>query len=116
MAESKYIELTVDSVDSYQDNDDVFYIHPARLSSLQYVKDTQFSSAIVKNSQIVNLTSMNLVYLLKTLKVGATVDVIVHQPITVMQEYDAKQIEANARLAGFDDINITPFEYVDPKT
>jgi hypothetical protein len=36
----------------------------------------------------------------------ATVTVEIDQPIGVMQEYDAKQVEANAKLAGFDDIKI----------
>lgn len=112
----RHIELSVDSIDSYLDKSDVFYIHPGRISALQFVKEGQFASSIIKNTQIDVLTAMNLSHLLKTLKVGATVEVIIDQPITVMQEYDAKQVEANARLAGFDQIETTKFEYTDPKT
>ncbi len=31
---------------------------------------------------------------------------IIYQPISIMQEYDAKEIEANALYAGFIDIKI----------
>ena len=33
-----------------------------------------------------------------------------------MQEYDAKQVEANARLAGFTDIGVNSTSYTDPKS
>ena len=33
-----------------------------------------------------------------------------------MQEYDAKQVEANARLAGFNDIQMNSTSYTDPKS
>ena len=33
-----------------------------------------------------------------------------------MQEYDAKQVEANARLAGFNDISLNSTSYIDPKS
>ena len=33
-----------------------------------------------------------------------------------MQDYDVKQVEANARLAGFDDISVSETTFVEPKS
>ena len=38
---------------------------------------------------------------------------IIYQLISIMQEYDAKEIEANALYAGFIDIKINDITYVD---
>lgn len=110
------LELIVDSNDLYLDSTNVFYMHPQRLATLQCVENNQFSSATIKNSSIEHLSSINFSYILKKLKVQAVCEIIIHQPITVMQEYDAKQVEANAKLAGFSNIETTQVETVDPKT
>lgn len=110
------LELIVDSEDTYTDLDNVFYINPNRLPLVRCLSDGQFISCTIKNSPIDNLTSMNFSYILRKLKPNATCEVIIYQPISVMQDYDAKQVEANAKLAGFADFEINQFEYVDSKT
>ena len=50
------------------------------------------------------------------MKVGGQVEIIVYQPVAVMQFYDAKQLEANALLAGFADDKINDTTYVDYKS
>ena len=50
------------------------------------------------------------------MKVGGQVEIIVYQPVAVMQFYDAKQLEANALLAGFAGVKINDITYVDYKT
>ena len=105
-------ELAIDSEDTYLDQPNVFYIHPGRLSTVRCVANNQFSSATIKNSPVNSLTSLNLVAVLEKMKQNAPLEVYIDQPITVMQEYDAKQVEANLKLAGFDEISINSGDYV----
>lgn len=104
------LTLVIDSNDVYQQDLSVFYIHPARLSHISYLTDKIFDEVVVKNSSVENLSSMNLNYVLKKMKVDAPLEIIVYQPLSVMQSYDAKQIEANAKLAGYDKIETTEVE------
>ena len=110
------LELIVDSEDTYQEVDTVFYIHPNRLSLIRCARDNQFVSCTIKNSSVESLSSMNFSYILRKLRTDAVCEVIIYQPITVMQEYDAKQVEANAKLAGFVNFEINSFDFVDSKT
>lgn len=110
------LELVIDTEDIYRENTNIFYIHPARICMLQYVGDKTFDSATVKNTAVDFLTPMNFNYIMKKLKINATFQVIVSQPLSVMQSYDAKQIEANSKLAGLDGIEIIDHEYENPQT
>lgn len=110
------LELVIDTEDIYRENTNIFYIHPARICMLQYVGDKTFDAATVKNTAVDFLTPMNFNYIMKKLKVNATFQVIVAQPLSVMQSYDAKQIEANAKLAGLDGIEIIDHEYENPES
>jgi hypothetical protein len=110
------LELIVDNDDTYQDVENVFYINPHRLSMVRCLQDGQFVSCTIKNSPIDCLTSMNFSYILRKLKPNATCEIIIYQPISVMQEYDAKQVEANAKLAGFTDFETSAHAFVDSKT
>lgn len=99
--EDDEITLIVDTNDAYLDDMSVFYMHPKRLNTLRCVSSQEFSGAVIQFSPIDTLTSLNFSYILRTLKPNSICEVYVHQPISVMQDYDAKQIEANAKLAGF---------------
>ena len=105
-------ELVIDSEDNYLNDQSVFYIHPGRLQTIRCVANNQFSACTVKNSPVSALTSLNLVGGLEKLKQNAKVEIYIDQPITVMQEYDAKQVEANLKLAGFDEISIESSSYL----
>ena len=83
---------------------------------LKCVRPNQFESARIINTDVDYLTSYALANLYSTLKEGATVSITISQPVAVMQEYDAKQVEANARLAGFNDIQMNSTSYTDPKS
>lgn len=110
------LELIVDSEDTYLDVENVFYIHPERLALAKCLQDNQFMSCTIKNSRVECLSSMNFSYILRKLKPNATCEIIIYQPISVMQEYDAKQVEANAKLAGFTDFETYSHDFVDSKT
>jgi len=108
---SDKLTLAIDSQDTYLNELDVFYIHPQRLNLVRCLENEQFASATIKNSPVDNLTSLNFSYILKKLTPGSTCQVIIHQPISVMQDYDAKQVEANAKLAGFTNFSTKDYEY-----
>jgi hypothetical protein len=108
---SDKLTLVVDSQDSYLNQSDVFYIHPERLPLVRCLESEQFESCTIKNSPVDNLTSLNFSYILKKLKPNSVCEIVIHQPISVMQDYDAKQVEANAKLAGFANFSIKDHEY-----
>jgi hypothetical protein len=95
--------LVIDGEGDYSDNDNIFNLHPDRLSMARCLADNTFSSCIIKNSSTDLLTAINLSYVLRKILPRSTCDIFVFQPISVMQEFDCKQIEANAKLAGFTD-------------
>ena len=106
MSEAEDITLIIDGEDTYREEPNVFYMNPAYLPMLRLVQNNQFSSCEIRNTPIDVLTGLNLVYVLEKMKPTAPVEVTIAQPITVMQDYDAKQVEANAKLAGFENIEI----------
>ena len=108
--------LIIDSEDTYKEKDNIFYIHPSHLNMLKSISNNQFTSVTIKNSKVDEISSFVLMNLFGKIKVGGKVEMIIYQPISIMQEYDAKEIEANALYAGFIDIKILMiFTYVDKK-
>ena len=110
------MELIIDDEDTYLELDNVFYVHPSRIGSLKHLSHYQFISATIKNCPIENLTGYNMVQMFGTMKVGAVVEITIFQPLTVLQMFDAKTIEANAIFAGFDNVKISETTYIDDKT
>ena len=105
--------LIIDSEDTYKEKDNIFYIHPSHLNMLKSISNNQFTSVTIKNSKVDEISSFVLMNLFGKIKVGGKVEMIIYQPISIMQEYDAKEIEANALYAGFIDIKILMiFTYV----
>jgi len=104
------LTLMIDTNDTFQEDLSVFYIHPKRLSLLRCVSSQEFRKAVIQFSPIDTLTSLNFSYILRILKPNSVCEVAVHQPISVMQDYDAKQIEANAKLAGFTNFSFSKIE------
>ena len=109
-------ELIIDSEDTYKDLENVFYIHPSHLNMLKSLSSNQFSSVSIKNTNVDDLSAYNLINLYGKVRVGTNVEIIIYQPVLVLQMYDAKQIEANALFAGFSDVKINEITYVDSKT
>lgn len=100
------VKLIIDGNDTYQQIDDIFYIHPCRIGMVKHVHKNTFDSCEIKNSPLDSLTPLNLVTILDKLIPNGKMEIELDQPISVMQDYDAKQVEANVKLAGFDDITI----------
>lgn len=110
------LELVIDSEDNYLDAKNVFYVHPNRLHLVKHMNDQTFSSALVKNVDSSVLTSTNLGDLLRKLKVQASLEIIVNQPLTCMHALDSKLLEANLKFAGYDKFNVVETQLEDPKT
>lgn len=108
--EVKLFTLVVDSQDNYQEDLDVFYIHPKRLALVSNLNDKIFDRVLIQNTEVEQLGALNLNYVMKKMKVDAELEYIVSNPLQVMHQYDAKQIEANAKLAGFDKIVTEDYE------
>ena len=113
---SSDLELIVDTKDTFEDEEDIFFTTPSHLSGLQYVKPNSFSKATIQNAHVDDLTAFALPQLFTTLKMGAKATIIISQPVMVMQEYDVKQVEANAILAGFENIQVVDAKFTEPKS
>ena len=100
------IILIIDRNDTYRGEENIFYIHPSRIGMLKHVQKNTFTSCQIKNSPLESLTPLNLVTVLDKLIPTGKMEIELDQPISVMQNYDAKQVESNAKLAGFDNIEI----------
>ena len=109
-------ELIIDSEDTYKDLDNISYIHPSHLNMIKSLTSNQYSRVSIKNTNVDDISAYVLLNLYGKVKVGGQVEIIVYQPVAVMQFYDAKQLEANALLAGFADVKINDTTYVDYKT
>ena len=104
--EDESLHLVVDSNDTYLDQTNTVYFHPQRLHQVQHFENKIFDSCTIRNSNPDLLYSKNLVRILQKMKVGADFTCIVSNPLSVMQSFEAKQIEANAKIAGFDKTDI----------
>ena len=105
--------LYVDAVDNHSEEDNCITIHPAHLNYVDSFDKEAFNKVIIKNSPAEFLKSKGLFNIYRTLKNGGICEIIVDQPIYVMQELDAGEIEANCKLAGFDDVSIQSHSFIE---
>ena len=100
------LELIIDSQNTYDGNKNVFHLSPEKVHLIKCLDDGRFNQCTVLNTHVDKISPLFLAQLMNKVVVGGNVYIVVNQPISVMQEYDAKQVEANARLAGYVDIKI----------
>ena len=109
-----FAELVVDT--EVPKEEDVMHILPTKLKSSKYLASNTFDLATIKNCPVEKITSGGLTGIFSSLKPLAKINVIVFQPIAVMLFYDSKQIEANLKLAGFENIQTSDITIKDEKT
>jgi len=109
-----FAELVVDNVEP--EEDDVMYLRPSKLDTSVYLASNIFDEATIRNCPVEKITSSGLAGIFSSLKPLAKINITVFQPIAVMIYYDSKQIEANLKLAGFENIKITDVNIKDQKT
>ncbi len=98
--------LAIDSINDYSDSQNVFHIHPQKIQQVECLAEGFFEGAVIKNTATDVITSKNLFNIYKALKPNKSLEIYLDQPILVMQEFDVKQIESNAKLAGFNNISV----------
>ena len=109
---SKLVDLIVDKEDKY-DNQEILFMFPNHLSNLSCVSPNILKSATFKNCPVDVINPYNLTNLFSALKNKSKVEIIINQPIEVMQELDAKQIISNVELCGFSNIKTSDIKISD---
>lgn len=97
------LELIIDSKPNEGD-DKIFYLLPSEMSKSGILNPGKFTSCTIRNVDSDDIRPSALLGIYTSLKPEGEVNVTIRQPIAVMQPYEARMIEANARLAGFTEI------------
>ena len=97
--------LYVDPKDNHNNEDNCLVIHPSHLNMADTFESNTFDKIYINNTKTELLRAKGFFNLAKCLKSKGILEIIVDQPIAVMQNLDAGEIEANAKLGGFIDIN-----------
>ena len=108
------LTLIIDNEDKYlEENKTVVYFNFKRIIQTNNLKDKIFDNALIVNTPTEDVSSLALTYILRKLKINSKITIVVDSPLTVMQGFYALQIEANAKLAGFDNLEIIDYEVED---
>lgn len=96
--------------------EDIMFLVPQSLTALKYIQRNTFDFATIKDCKVHELTSAVLTSLCSCMKPGGRVEIIISHPISAMQSFDSKQIEAHAELSGFEKISIKKSVFSEDKT
>ena len=108
--------LYVDGLDAHEKEKNAMVITPNHLNLADAFQKEVFDKIIVLNSKSDLLTGKAFFNLWRVLKQGGVCEVVVDQPIAVMQQLDAGEIEANGKLGGFSIVTTNPYDtYVSRK-
>ena len=107
--------LIIDKTDNYSQMENYFYINPSNLNKIKSLSNEQFELAKIKNIKPQEITPLFLTILFTKMKINGTVEVLISEPISVMQSYEAKIIEANAKIGGFTDIKTIDSLFLDER-
>ena len=102
--------LYVDPKDNHDKEDNCLVIHPSHLNMADTFQANTFDKIFINNTKTELLRAKGFFNLAKSLKSKGALEIIVDQPIAVMQNLDAGEIEANAKLGGFTDITTESYE------
>ena len=101
------LSMVIDSEVGERD-EGIFYLLPSEMSKSGLLNPEKFDSCEIRNVDVDDIRPSALLGILSSLKPNGKVSVTLCEPIAVMQPYEAKMVEANARLAGFTDIKTAP--------
>ena len=96
-------------------DENTMYILPSNLSSLKFLSSNTFDFCLIKDCPVSSLTSLSLSQIFRIMKYESRVEILISQPITVMQALDSKQIKAHCEHVGFENISIENENYIDEK-
>ena len=97
------LSMVIDSEVNERD-EGIFYLLPSEMSKSGLLNPEKFDSCEIRNVDIDDIRPSALLGILSSLKPKGRVTVTLCEPIAVMQPYEARMVEANAKLAGFTDI------------
>ena len=103
----KGLAMVIDSKVNKRD-EGIFYLLPSEMSKSGLLNPEKFDSCEIRNVEVDDIRPSALLGILSSLKPNGTCSVLICEPIAVMQPYEARMIEANAKLAGFSDIKTSP--------
>ena len=95
--------------------ENIMYILPDNLSSIKFIESNTFDSCTIKDCKVNALNSLSLSYIFRAMKPEGRVEIIISQPMAVMQSLDSKQIEAHCEHVGFEDISTEDTMYINEK-
>ena len=101
------LDLVIDSK-LHEKDEGIFYLLPSEMSKSGLLNPEKFDSCTIQNVDVDDIRPSALLGILSSLKANGKVTVVICEPIAVMQPYEARMIEANAKLAGFVDIETNP--------
>ena len=108
--------LYIDPKNAQKQEDDCSVIHPTNLNKADAFESNTFDKIYINNTKTELLRAKGFFNLIKCLKPKGTLEIIVDQPIAVMQNLDAGEIEANAKLGGFINIDTVNHEIIENGT
>ena len=101
------LAMVIDSEVGERD-EGIFYLLPSEMSKSGLLNPEKFDSCEIRNVEVDDIRPSALLGILSSLKPNGRVSVTLCEPIAVMQPYEARMVEANAKLAGFTDIKTSP--------
>ena len=101
------LAMVIDSEVNERD-EGIFYLLPSEMSKSGLLNPEKFDSCGIRNVEVDDIRPSALLGILSSLKPNGRVSVTLCEPIAVMQPYEARMVEANAKLAGFVDIKTSP--------
>ncbi len=104
---SSGLAMVIDSKANKGD-EGTFYLLPSEMSKSGLLNPEKFDSCDIRNVDVDDIRPSALLGILSSLKPNGRCTVLICEPIAVMQPYEARMVEANAKLAGFVDIRTTP--------
>ena len=108
--------LYIDHKNPHEKEEDCLVIHPSHINKADTFESNTFDKIFINNTKTELLRAKGFFFFFKCLKPKGTLEIIVDQPIAVMQNLDAGEIEANAKLGGFVNIDTTNHEIVENGT
>ena len=110
------LKLIIDNnIENYLEEENLIMIHSNHLNMLNAIEKKFFDEIKIKNTKTDLLTSKVLFNVSRCLKDTGTCEIILDQPIAVMQKLDAGELEANAKLGGFNNVKIEDYEIISKK-
>ena len=101
------LSMVIDSEVNERD-EGIFYLLPSEMSKSGLLNPEKFDSCEIRNVEVDDIRPSALLGILSSLKPNGRVSVTLCEPIAVMQPYEARMVEANAKLAGFTNIRTSP--------